>query len=394
VIDLSGLSLVDGHCHPLLPDPWDVSPAATLDLFTEGRPGAMAAHAPHTGYFRRAVTDLARRLGTEPTLPAILEGRRAAGIEAARRWLVESQVEALLVDTGYPPGAMTLDRMAQLLPCAVHEIFRSETCAERLLGWRLSFPAFLAAYRDELTAAAQRAVALKTIVAYRSGLAVREWPHAEAVASYRSVIARLDAGGTSRLTEKPLLDTLFRVTLEVAREAGRPVQIHTGFGDPDIDLLQANPLLLRPILEDERWAGVRLVLLHTAYPYFREAAFMTAVWPQVHLDLSLALPFLGAGAVGPLVEVLSLAPSSKLLYGSDVRALPELFALSADWARATLGEALGWLAARGDLTQASARRIGEQVLATNVRSLYGLPAAASGDEDHSSSPEAGPGAPV
>jgi predicted TIM-barrel fold metal-dependent hydrolase len=52
-----------------------------------------------------------------------------------------------------------------------------------------------------------------------------------------------------------------------------------------------------------------------AYPYFREAAFLAAVWPQVHLDLSLALPLLGAGAVAPLIEILALAPASKLLYG-------------------------------------------------------------------------------
>jgi predicted TIM-barrel fold metal-dependent hydrolase len=65
-----------------------------------------------------------------------------------------------------------------------------------------------------------------------------------------------------------------------------------------------------------------------AYPYFREATFLAAVWPQVHLDLSLALPLLGAGAVAPLIEILALAPASKLLYGSDVQALPELFALA------------------------------------------------------------------
>jgi predicted TIM-barrel fold metal-dependent hydrolase len=59
-----------------------------------------------------------------------------------------------------------------------------------------------------------------------------------------------------------------------------------------------------------------------AYPYFREAAFLAAVWPQVHLDLSLALPLLGAGAVAPLIEILALAPASKLLYGSDVQACP------------------------------------------------------------------------
>ncbi len=164
------------------------------------------------------------------------------------------------------------------------------------------------------------------------------------------------------------------MTLEICQETGRPLQLHTGFGDPDIDLLQANPLLLRPLLEDPRWARIPIIALHMAYPYFREAAFMAAVWPQLHVDLSLALPFLGAGAVVPLVEMLSLAPSSKLLYGSDLAGLPELFALSADWSRATLAEALGWLVERADFTAEDARRVGRQVLADNATALYGLSA--------------------
>src|SRR5262249_6928611 len=146
----------------------------------------------------------------------------------------------------------------------------------------------------------------------------------------------------------------------------------SGFGDPDIDLIRANPLMLRPILEDHRWAEARLVLLHMAYPYAREAAFMTAVWPQVHLDLSLALPFLGPGALLPLLEILSLAPASKLMYGSDVSALPELFALSAAWARAALGEALGWLVERDGLDDAGASAVGRAILSDNARALYSL----------------------
>jgi predicted TIM-barrel fold metal-dependent hydrolase len=111
-----------------------------------------------------------------------------------------------------------------------------------------------------------------------------------------------------------------------------------------------------------------------AYPYFREAAFMAAVWPQLHVDLSLGMPLLGAGAVPPLVEMLSLAPSTKLLYGSDLGGIPELLALSADWGRAALGEALGWLVERGDLTREAARGIGRQILADNAKSLYDLSA--------------------
>jgi len=376
-VDLSGLLVIDGHCHPFIRAPMDVSLGAFLDLFSEGRPGTMRDHVPFTAYFRRAARALAEWPSVPPTADAILGARRHLGIETACARLDAANVAALLVDTGYPPDAMPLDEMRRRLRCAVHEVFRIETCAERLLARRLPFGDFVDEFRRALVTAAPGCVAFKTIVAYRSGLDVRPWSDAACADAYARALAAISSDGHVRLTDKPLLDRLVQITLEVARETGRPLQVHTGFGDPDIDLRHANPLLLRPMLEDPRWAGARIVLLHMAYPYTREAAFMTAVWPQVHLDLSLALPFLGPGAVPPLVEILSLAPSSKLMYGSDVGALPELFALSAIWGRSALGEALGWLVERDGLALAEAVNVGRAVLADNAIALYRLGASAS-----------------
>jgi len=369
-MDLSDLPVIDGHCHPLFVEPWDVEPASFLALFSESRPGTMGEHVLHTGYLQRALRSLGARLGCEPTVAAVLAQRAKAGADGGRAMLGAARVEALLVDTGYPSEAMALPEMARVLPCGVHEVFRIERCAERLLRMGLPWEPFRQAFVQDVREAAERCVGLKTIVAYRSGLAIRAWDDSEASAAYARELARLHAGGPGRIADKPLLDTLVLAALDVAQETGLPLQVHSGFGDPDIDLVLANPVLLRPILEDPRWAQARIVLLHMSYPYFREAAFMTAVWPQVFLDLSLALPFLGPGAVLPLIEVLALAPSSKLMYGSDVSALPELFALSADWGRAALGEALDWLIGRDGLTEAGARTIAAQILADNARSLY------------------------
>jgi predicted TIM-barrel fold metal-dependent hydrolase len=372
-VDLSDVPVVDGHCHPLRRDPSDLPVEAFLDLFSEGRAGTMRVHVTHTGYLRRAVRALAERLGTAPTPEAVLDARRRLGPDAGLAHFAGARIAALLADSGYPADAMPLAEMRRHLGCAVHEVFRIETCAQRLLARRPSYDEFVAAFRQALRDAARECVAFKTIVAYRSGLDVRAWTDADCRASYAREVAAIPPDGRPRLTDKPLLDRLVEMTLETARDTGRPVQIHTGFGDPDIDLIRSNPLLLRPILEDPRWSSVRLVLLHMAYPYTREAAFMTAVWPQVHLDLSLALPFLGAGAVAPLVEILSLAPSSKLMYGSDVSAIPELFALSAEWGRGALADALGWLIERDSLDAKDAMQIAGSILADNACALYDLP---------------------
>jgi hypothetical protein len=372
-VDLSAVPVIDGHCHPLLLDPWNPSADSVTDLFTEARPGTMRPDVENTGYHRRTLRDLSERLGCGPTMKDVLQRRRELGPDGAQRAFWTSRIAGLLVDTGYPADAMSLRDMRELLPCPIHEVFRIETCAQKLLGRGLAYADFLEAFRVALQAAAESAVAFKSIVAYRSGLALTHWPAADVGRAYAGAVERVRRGGTPRLTEKPLLDTLVQLTLEVCRDSGRPLQLHSGFGDPDIDLLKANPALLRPVLEDPRWSRVRFVILHMSYPYVREAAFMASVWPHLYVDLSLAIPFLGPAAALPLVEMLSLAPSTKLLYGSDVSGLPELFSLSADWARAALGEALGWLHDRGGVAASDAERIAHQIFLDNARSLYQLP---------------------
>jgi hypothetical protein len=372
-VDLSAVPVIDGHCHPLFVDPWSPSADSVTDLFSEARSATMRPHVENTGYYRRTLRDLSQRLGCAATMADVLERRRQLGADGARRAFSAGRIAGLLVDTGYPAAAMSLEDMRALLPCPIHEVFRIETCAQRLLGRGLAYSDFLEAFRAELNTAARHAVAFKSIVAYRSGLALTHWPAADAGRAYADAVERVRRGGTPRLTEKPLLDTLVELALDVCRDFGRPLQLHSGFGDPDIDLLKANPALLRPVLEDPRWSQVRLVILHMAYPYVREAAFMASVWPQLYVDLSLAIPFLGPGAVLPLIEMLSLAPSTKLLYGSDVSGLPELLSLSADWARGALGEALGWLYDRGGVAVSDAERIAHQILLDNACSLYQLP---------------------
>jgi len=371
-VAVSDLPVVDGHCHPLLPDPLELGAGDFLNFFTEAREDTMAGHVQHTRLLQRAIRDLGGRLGVQADIDRILERRRQVGVEHACRTLTESRVAALLVDTGYPPEAMSIESMRRILPCPVHEVFRIETCAQSILVRNLPYEEFLSVFREQLHAAATHVVAFKSIVAYRSGLAIRAWSADQASHAYRTVVARVQGGGTTRLTEQPLLDTLVAITLEVCRERERPLQFHSGFGDADVDLLQSNPLLLRALLEDPRWASVRIVALHMSYPYFREAAYLASVWPQFYVDLSLALPFLGAGAMLPLVEMISLAPSTKLLYGSDLRGLPELFALSADWGRATLADALAWLVDHGDLSGDGAREVGRRILADNAIELYRL----------------------
>ena len=135
-------------------------------------------------------------------------------------------------------------------------------------------------------------VGLKSIVAYRTGLAVRDTPRSEAAAAFVPVKERAKRAGRVRLADKPLNDYLVHRALEIAARAEMPVQFHTGFGDGDLDLLAANPLHLRPIIEG--YPRVPLVLLHASYPYVREQGYLAAIYPNVYADLGLAVPYVAA----------------------------------------------------------------------------------------------------
>src|SRR5581483_317001 len=133
--------------------------------------------------------------------------------------------------------------------------------------------------------------ALKSIVAYRTGLNIAEWGKDEAVASF--TIAREEAveQGYLRIAHKPLIDYLLHIAFGHAAEQGLPVQFHTGYGDSDTDMRLGNPLHLRDVLEEEAYREMPVVLLHESYPYTQLGAYLAAVYPQVYFDLSYTIPF-------------------------------------------------------------------------------------------------------
>jgi predicted TIM-barrel fold metal-dependent hydrolase len=246
-------------------------------------------------------------------------------------------------------------------------------------GWRRwpricsqhdDFAAFLDRYRGALDPPPDGVAAFKSIAAYRTGLDIQPITREHAEQCFAGL--REEARQRRvRLADKPLLDFLLGQALEIAAKQRIPLQIHTGFGDPDLDLRLANPLHLRRLLEERRFREAPLVLLHASYPFTREAGYLAAVYPHVYLDFGLAVPFLSvAGMRNVLRMLLELAPTNKLLYSSDAHFIPELFYLGAKWGRTILGEVLEEAVGDGDLSATEAEEVAAAVLHGNARALY------------------------
>jgi uncharacterized protein len=376
-VDLGHVPVVDNHCHGIRHSQGFDSSASWRRAFTESAdPGIPREHVASMAFYRRLTSTLAGFFGCEPDEETVLGARAERdGAGLVGTLLRDANVEALLIDTGYPPPEEVLagDELGELGDCRVEPMLRLETLMERLLTEHDS----LGEVREALAAAlddvrGQGYVALKSIVAYRTGLNVREWPGEEAETSLRE-FRRAAGEGSSRLAHKPLLDTLLHAAFAEAARQEVPVQFHVGYGDADTNLLLGNPLHLRAVLEHRDYRGMPVVLLHECYPYTREGGYLAALYENVYLDLSYGIPFLGYGEMLSFTrEALGVAPISKLLYSSDGIGVPELHWMGAIYGRRALGQALGELVSYGELDVSGAEAAGEDVLRANATRLYRL----------------------
>jgi predicted TIM-barrel fold metal-dependent hydrolase len=378
MIDFSAIPIVDNHCHGIYRDQGPLDAIAWRQLFTESRDdGIRREHVMQTLFYRRILRELAAFFGCEPTEEAVLAARsQRDGATLVRELIGAANVETLLIDTGFPAQDLVLPdaELARLAGCRVAPMLRLEVLMQRLVAEYATLDAVVAALRAELAdVRAAGYVALKSIAAYRTGLNIRRWSMVEVAPALATARREVRETGSVRLAHKPLLDALLHVAFVEAARQEIPVQFHTGYGDTDADMLLSNPLHLRAILEDPAYRGMPVVVLHEAYPYTREGAYLAAVYDQVYLDLSYATPFLGYDEMVRFTQAaLGVAPLSKLLYSSDAVGAPELHWIGAQDVRRALGEALGACVVSGDLTAAEAEAAGEAVLRGNARRLYGL----------------------
>lgn len=372
-MDLSSIPIVDHHAHPLLRPEATADEAGFRRWFTESTdPEIHAQHAAHTLFFRSAVRWLAQLLECPPTVNDVLDARRAQDYEAwVRRLFTDANIDLLLCDYGYG-GAGAYDRaqMQAVLPCAVKPILRLETLAETLILEHETFEAMLERFSFLVRRAEEEGyVALKSIIAYRSGLHIGPGDHSEAAAAFDALREEARVTGRVRLDSKPLCDLLVWRALEVAHELELPVQFHTGFGDNDADLRSANPLHLRHLIEH---IGAPIVLLHAGWPFYRQAAHLAAIYGHVWLDLSLAIPFATTGIPAMLRDVMGMAPLSKLLFATDAFTMPEIYWLAARWGRWGMGRVLESYVAAGLMDKEEAWKVAVDILGENARKLYRL----------------------
>ncbi|VDB84573.1 unnamed protein product [Peniophora sp. CBMAI 1063] len=218
-------------------------------------------------------------------------------------------------------------------------------------------------------------VGFKSVVAYRTGLDVtplsavwRDWinvalaPRGGATAAVgfpdvdrdlvptlrswmkeqqsKTMQAKSSGGEASfRIQNKAVNDLLVGIGMIVSEQFSKPIQFHTGLGDSDLRLARASPSHLQPLLDAH--PDTRVVLLHSSYPYTRDAGVLAALYPNVYLDFGEIFAFISPdGQRAVIREMLEMAPWSKIMWSTDGHWWPESFYLGSLLAREALLDVL------------------------------------------------------
>lgn len=364
--EIDGIALVDHHVHGVVRD--DLDRAGFEGLLTESDravPGWMTQFDSPLGFAVRRwcapVLGLVPHASPEEYLAA--RGSLGAG-EVTRRLLAASGVGRFLLETGLG-GGFGVAEMAEASGKPVHEVVRLESVLEEVARSGVPAAELPSRFREALADRSSSAVGLKSIIAYRHGFDFDPEPPGDAQV-VRAAGAWLREGAT-RVSDPVLL----RFALWAGVERGLPIQLHTAYGDPDLELHRCDPLLLTRFIKHVEPRGVDLLLLH-CYPYHRHAAYLAQVFPHVHFDVGLAVNHTGARSEAVIAESLELAPFAKILYSSDAWGLPELHHLGSLLWRRGMSRALAHHVESGDWSLDDAIRVARMIGRHNAERVYGL----------------------
>ena len=374
--DISKAVLIDNHAHSLLRNFCALDEIGFRQSFTESQSLIiLQEHMQHSVHYTDMLDHLERIFNTRDER-AFLEfrGKQKESQFAQMLW-DDVSIGALIIDDGFQNDkTYNLDELASISGRTIYHCKRVEGLLEQALLQANSLQEAETLLQNKLKeTCSHRMVSLKTICGYRGGLKLIE-PSTEAAqrdfTELKQELSIRKAEGL-RIERRPIYHYLLLQAFELAAELNVPVQIHCGIGDDDADLIDCNPALMQPLFRSRRFSKTQFVLLH-CFPYVREAAFLCSLYANVFMDLSLSISLGSARGTNMISDALALAPSSKILAGTDGHSCPESHWYGAlCWKRGLTGSLFNMINA-GLLTQREAEEIGELVLHGNAIRLYKL----------------------
>ncbi len=376
-MDLSEIPVIDSHCHPFDPAREDDDFRVYFNMSLWRPPTEVVVD---TVINRKLMRELGKFIGAPPDADQndIAEYRnkvyKADQKAYIQRMFKAAHVETMLVDTGFPHEEFTgysvdLKTFADLVPCRVFPIFRmAPTIFKIFKDLPPTFEEAVTIMEKDLEHAIKvdKVVALKSIAAYETGLAIRKWSKKEASDAYERFKKE-----KKREDEKIIRDYFAVMGLKKAGENDIPIQFHTGFGSaPVLNLFEANPMLLADILADDEIKETKVVITHSGLPFTRETGYLCSVFPNCYCDVTAISPYAALALKNALLELFEFAPANRIMFGSDGVIVPETYWLGITQGVRALGSALDELVTGDWITAREAIEFAELILYKTAKRLY------------------------
>ena len=373
VLDIARFIVIDNHAHSLLRGHMNLDEIGFRRCFTESRSlSIMEEHMPHSSHYMELLDHLERIFNTRTEQDFLNFRTKQQPTEFVRMLWDDVSIGACIIDDGYSVNDnLTINELADISARPIYLCRRIETVIEECLCGDWSFDELCEQFSKRLLQpSAQKLVALKTICGYRGGLSITNPTSSEAATDYNRH-KKEHAQSRVRIERSPLYHYLLRRAFEIAGQNELPVQVHCGLGDDDADLLQCNPALMQNIFRAKEFARTKFVMLH-CFPFVREAAIMSALYPNVFMDLSLAVSLASPASGTIIAEALAIAPATKLLAGSDGHSCAEAHWYGMLCWKKGLTRALFDMINHASITPREAEQIAGFILHDNAIKLYQL----------------------
>lgn len=407
--------VIDNHAHNILKvERADGTADFPFESITsEAHGSALADHVQTSLPHIRAIKQLAQLYGCHESVRAV-KAARHEWVKRDYRGLIRTCLEGthtILMDDGLSKQLVEPFQWHRQFVPRVCRIVRVEAIAAEILeqlalkagflrpgidaDWSRDqteafFIRFNGEFRNQVRAYANDpdVHGFKSVVCYRTGLDIaltsrnlfrpqRSLTDSPLFSAFHDFLQEAVKTGDYRIQAKPFNDYLVVAVCDVldtrARSEGEslPFQFHTGLGDSDMSLLTANPAYMQPLVE--AYPDVDFVLLHSSYPYTREAGYLATTYANAWLDIGEVFPKISReGQASILRQTMELTPASKILWSTDGYAFPETYWLANRQFRQTLDNVLHKGVAAGDYTLSRAIDMAIDILFQNSNLLYKL----------------------
>lgn len=422
------LPIDDAHCHPLTDRDAQTTPDLFLErislaafpapsyfpdgVYSRWRDGDTATrqrldheyrisdtlqeinyHFGQSAFVRYLVKEMADFLGCAPNLDAVIEERNRRG---ASYWQYVTDlfedvgIKNAMIDTGYAEGmdAAGIARFEEAIaPSRSRRILRVETIQSRLFAEEIPFDELVDRFTDAVRSGLDgdgnfgtKSWGMKSYLMPHIGVVKPLYdvePARKSWDEYRSM--RDDPPDDRETAQRAGQDVqryLLTIALEECLARDMPMQFHAGDGEaPGIVLRNQDPYNLEEVVRFEREGVMRMpkiVPIHAGYPLVGKAAWLSHLYTNCYLELSIMTPFAHHGLLARYLQVMEAVPLSKILFGSDAYHLPELYWLAGRWGKRYLARALGVYVDNGVLTREEALAAARMILHENNRRLYNI----------------------